>query len=178
MDTSIMNTLSNAMRDELQQYMITAIADDSKADLVREGLHQQDPTRKITLLVHPARSKWPHMLYVPVQQGGIYQQSAYEIGGGISVEFRRHFIVELKMFYRPGVDREESEEISNVVLSRAEDTLWLMPTPTETDSFGECATGARQVFRSFVEEGGGPKAHNWQGEISMEWLTHKERVRP
>lgn len=158
------------MKDLISQY------DETRAGLVRPGLLQQSPLEAgINILIQendPDDEKgWRHT----IAHGGVETMAGihlptYSIGGG--AHWFRRYTLKLEQFFRAGSTRERAEELSSIILSRAELALRTAPLP-DTDSFGETPIQL-YVHSSINIEGGGPGQWIFHGTIFFQVLTEKE----
>lgn len=173
---ALTNVLMQAVVDHLTERMISTVADDAKAGLIRAGNLQDDPTdARINLLIHPGGEDWPHILNTSDEGQGFYAPT-YEIGSPYGAMFlRRRFVIELRLFFPKEKSRERAQKMANAVLHRAVHALWTMQMPQGKDDFGESAH-AIQVRDHFIEEGGGTGTFIWTGKIKIEFMTHLSPV--
>ncbi len=172
MQTSVINLLLDAMGTTLQQELITEISDETKAGLVYTGTLRESPVdARINILPQVGDDKWRHIINA---DGKGFQAPLYEIGGSSghgNVNWRRRFMVEIKIYLDGEPDRVQARRIAQVVLSRAESALRLMTLPA-IDDFGELAY-LTQVVSSYLEEGGDSGIPIWRGQMYLEFFTTK-----
>lgn len=167
---SIVDILIEGTSDLLKQKLIDEVYDSSVAGLVRPGKLQADPTeKKINILIHPGGRENPDII------GALSDESLYyEFGSKSSMFWRRRIEIELKMFFTSERQRSDSRIKANLVMSRAVHALMCQNVSRmPMDSFGERAY-AVQVYKLYVEEGGGEGDYNWRGCIMVEYFTMKE----
>jgi hypothetical protein len=170
--TSILNSLIDATKSRLEQYLKTDITDDAKANLVRAGELQQNPLPTgINILVHFGGEAWPDVLNTDGRSAGKWADFAYEIGGG-GIMWRRRFLIELSLYFPNEKDRDVARMKTHVVISRAINALltWKPGETVPQDSFGESVYDI-QVCESCISEGGGVGTFIWRGDLKVEFLT-------
>lgn len=173
MTVSISDTLSTALADRLEAKLLTDVSDETKADLVRQGRLQDDPTlTPITILVHPGDDTWPTDIYDQRAYSGIVLPSAYEMDGTAN-HYLRAFVIELSVFLEGVSNRQSARATALTVLSRAEHAIFTMSVPSTRDDFGELASMV-QIAESYMREGGGEDVSIWRGAILVEFLTEQE----
>lgn len=176
--------ISNIIIDNVNTYLTTVLQDevdvndDTRAGLVRPGLLQDDPTRyKVSVLTFPndpdSETSWMNEIVATNANGADMNPPPYEIGGG-EMWYRR-FTTQLELFYRTKVKRDESRELSGVVLARAELAIAQQPLNLPSDDFGEEAIQVR-VMKSSIAQGGGEGQFIWHCKIWWQVLTGKNNV--
>ena len=176
---SLTYMLIQHINNNLEQDMQTNIPvnDPTRANLVRPGLLQDDPTiARINVLTYANDPDdelgWLH----GVIPGGTPNQTtqdppSYQIGGG-EMWYRR-FKTMIEVFPSPKVDRQGALQLASVVLARAERTLTLLDMNIGTDDFGESAIDLR-VMKSGLIFGGGEGQFIHICNIWYQILTEKE----
>lgn len=180
-DNSIVQTIADTTTAYLKLILEDQIAaaDETRAGLVRIGLLQASPlTAGINILTQfndpDDPQGWRHGILPGPGHKLDLDMPAYEIGGG-QMWFRRYTTV-LELFFKNGATRVRSEELAQIILSRAELAIMEAPLPTENpDSFGEIA------LKTFIHsdtniEGGGTGQFIFHGKIWWQCLTQKTRT--
>jgi hypothetical protein len=169
--------LIEGILSRLEQMLQLTIDDDARAELIKVGLLQDDPTvKKINVTIHTGGEAWPDVLNTNDSGPDAYAPT-YTIGGSYGSQFwRRRFRVEFNIFFA-GTSRDDARKKSLLLLSRALHGLvtWDVSGEIATDSFGEHPY-IIQVAQSWIEEGGGEGDYNWRGEMRLEFITELEPV--
>lgn len=176
MTTSIHSLIMEAVRDEFQAQLIDAIADETKAGLVKVGHLQDDPTEaEVNFMIHPGDENWRHALNTNVGGPDAHTPFAYTIGGPYgSASWRRRYTVEMDFYFDGELDRNVARKKALVILQRAHTTLMKMAVSViPRDSFGERAHFI-QVYDSYLVESGGEGTFIWSGELRFEVITELE----
>lgn len=166
--TSIFNKLTDAMVARLTSDLIEEVSDATKAGLIRFGRLQADPTdadRGLNILIHLGGDDWPDQLNIGF--AGV-EAPTYEIGG--TQYWRRHFIVELTLFFDNEEDRQLARRKATIIMAHAHKSLYTIPIPQGHDSFGEAALGI-QISQSVQNEAGGDGTFIWRSKLYVEWYT-------
>lgn len=179
-ETSLTDSLIDAMEILLTENLITGINDDARAGLIRAGLLQQDPTlKKINILINPGGEDWPDILNTNTSGPDLHAPT-YTIGGEYGTSFwRRRFNIKLDIFLISESDRSHARKKAQLVLHRCHHALskWQVGKVKEggvsVDSFGEYAF-AIQICEMWIREGGGEGDYNWRGNIKIEVMTNHE----
>lgn len=179
MTTSAIYEIAKSVTDHLKDVMQTELnANDlTRAGVARIGLLQQSPlTGGINILTNtndPDDDKgWRNSVTAgPGDSMGLNMEKfAYEIGGG-SMWYRR-YTTRLDQFFKASVDRVGAEQLSAIIMSRAEQAIIDAPLIEDADSFGEIPL--KSYIHSTVNvEGGGPGQFIYHGMIYWFCLTEK-----
>jgi hypothetical protein len=176
-NTDIHDILMTGTADLLELMLDTNISDDAKANVVRPGRLQEDPTENIiSVTIHPGMDRW-HDEINKEDEGPLLHLSTYTIGGQDQYWWRR-FIVKFDAFFTGGT-RDESRRKMQLVFQRANHALitWDVAAETAKDDYGESAQYI-QVRDEWMREGGGEGDFNWRGEIFFEVLTYMQPTDP
>jgi len=176
---SILDLTLDAAANALEKALITDVHEpkdqDTIAAVVRAGRLQSSPLvdTGISILLHPNHpvdEEYFHEIAAryTMRELGLVGE-AWELGG--SLLYWRKYTTELKVFIRTR-ERETARRIANVVLNRAENTLWRELGRIGPDSFGEGVI-ITFVTNSYIREGGGPGTFTWLGEIRFQTLNER-----
>ena len=173
---SVINTLLTNIKDRLEDQLVDAISDETKAGIVKIGLLRTHPSETvINVTVKPGDDKWRHTLNMSAENVGM-KAPLGEIGGGIF--WRRRFIAKYDLYFSAAFTQEEAQVAANVVVSRAEHALqnkldngdwWFDTLP---DDFEEIPSRI-QVYDTYAVESGDVGKWIWRGETRLEFLTEK-----
>jgi hypothetical protein len=176
MTTSALNDILTTINASLKVAMQTGVAstDPTRANLVRPGLLQQSPLiANINVLTRyndpDEPNAWRHSV-VGIGESIHVHLPNYEVGGGGF--FYRRFTTKLEQFFRSGVNREQAEELSAIIMSRAEETIAETRFISGSDSFGETPMQA-YIHSSTNIEAGGQGQFIYKGKIWWVCLTEK-----
>lgn len=171
---SAIDMIMNALIEDLTQKLYTDIAEDdpTRVNLVRAGRLQEDPQKAgLNLLVDfgdQADASEQHKATDAVQA------PVFEIGGGPFLN--KEFTLTFTFYYKGEREREFARSVSDVVYSRVQAALWVLPMPVNPktglpgDDFGEIPLNIN-VGAGYLRESGGPGTFIWKGEIRLTVLT-------
>ncbi len=150
------------------------VADPSRANLVKKGAFQDDPSDyRGVVCVHrnnPKKTKdtgeaaWPDERFA-VEMGMV-------IGEEATAHWRRRFVVEVQ-FWPGGMTQDEAEAANGVLVARVCSTVERLQLLGLHDEFGESVEQpANPLVRMQFDEGGGPDdEYSWRTQLFLEYET-------
>jgi hypothetical protein len=172
--------------ESLTQALITDIPDDdpTKADIVKIGRFQDDPTRyPISISISPGDPEDPAYRdgIVTLQNGQQSSQNigfyvdAREIGGG-EYWYRRGVLQVQCHFVLSRYPETTALTHAHTVLGRVLYTLENTYVADLTDEFGEHAVVPFVYGNTFFESGGPPADYIWRGKVLWSVLTYRSPI--
>lgn len=164
----------------LQQEMIDAISDQTKADVVKAYRFQDSPlTYPITLAVLGGDPDDPNFIdgrlgYRDGDAGSDLglKIPAGEVGGG-HLWWRRGRVKLGCYFVAGDTEQEDAADYAHIVLGRAMQCIDECPVSDLVDDFGEHALWMAVTANTFSEGGGPENQYLWRGMIHWQVLTQR-----
>ncbi len=170
-ETALTNILIDAIIQRLVDRMASSVNDDSRANTIKFGRLQDDPTIPVvSLLVMQGDEAWPDVLKNYLKRDDIGGPT-YEIGGPYgTITYRIRGVVEIQAFFSGEPTRDTAREKAMMVKHRLKHALLTMPIPDVTDSFGERPTHI-QVPAIYLYNSGDDGDFQWRGKCFWEFET-------
>ena len=170
------------LRDHLTAKMTTDIAanDPTRADVVKIGLFQDDPTNKNVYLAiqggnheDPKENDGIITGYRMQTDVGIDFPYAREIGGG--QVWRRKVTIAIGCYFiRQKFVEEEATRQAYITLGRLLSSIETVNINGLVDSFGERVIEVFCHGNTFFESGGPPSSYIFRGTASVSFLTERQ----
>jgi len=174
---AVKNMLMDQLTTHLQQMLITNVDDETRANVVREGKLQQDPspTSGINVLIYSETEEDPDVIAEKGEMRGIVSP-VHEVGGGTFYYYRFRIKFDMHFIGQSGDDgRSESRRRAYIVVARTKHAIRTLQMPTHPDTgsladdFGEMAILV-SVDEHDIRPSGGQNRFIWRGWMDFGFL--------
>lgn len=175
----IVNDILDALVVNATAKLITLYpeSDLARADVVKKGLFQDNPTRKNIYVAfqggdHEDPKYKDGIVSIEDMDNVNYDVPAREVGGGVM--WWRRGVAQIGVYNIIERKNEvEAHEIAYTFLGRVVEAIETTPLPVSADAFGEKAIQIIVSSSSFFQSGGPPASFIFRGKVYWQVLTER-----